>query len=263
MSDEAKGSGATAPEIPPESREPKPASAPAPRAPLKVRLREKYVLEAVPKLLEKFQLRNKMSVPKLKKICLNIGFGKAATENNPKFMEQCVAAMTTICGQKAVITRSRKSISNFKLREGMQVGCRVTLRGTIMYEFFDRLVNVAIPRIRDFRGISPRSFDGRGNFSMGLQEQTVFPEVEVDKVDHIHGMARRLGIAHTHCVVFEDAPLGVEAARRAGMPAVALTTTLPAEAFAGFDNLLAVVADFEGLPWPDILVSPITKGVTR
>ncbi|MCZ7647378.1 MAG: 50S ribosomal protein L5 [Planctomycetota bacterium] len=151
-------------------------------------MRQRYDAEVVPELMKQFGIANKMAVPKLKKICLNMGFGKAATDNNPKLMEQCVADMTTIAGQKAVVTLAKKSVSNFKLREGMKVGCRVTLRGPIMYEFFDRLVNVAIPRIRDFRGLSPRSFDGQGNYSMGLEEQTVFPEVDADKVDALHGM---------------------------------------------------------------------------
>jgi len=151
------------------------------------RMRIKYE-EVRTQLKERLKLRNMMAVPKLQKISLNCGFGRATTENTPKVMEQCLNDLTAITGQKAVLTIARKSISNFKLREGMKVGCRVTLRGTQMYEFFDRLVNVAIPRIRDFRGLSPRSFDGHGNYSMGLQEQTVFPEIEADKVDAIHGM---------------------------------------------------------------------------
>ena len=156
--------------------------------PTVVRLKDKYKSEVVPKLLDKFKLKNANAVPRLMKVCLNMGFGKAATDNNPKVGEQCIADMTTITGQKAVVTLSRKSVSNFKLRENMQVGCRVTLRGPKMYEFLDRLFNVALPRVRDFRGLSPRAFDGRGNYSLGLQEQTVFPEVETDKVDLIHGM---------------------------------------------------------------------------
>jgi len=156
--------------------------------PLSVRLLDRYRSEIVPKYMEKHGIKNKMAVPSLKKICVNVGFGKAATENLPKLMEQCLTDITTITGQKAVVTRSKKSISNFKLRQGMQVGCRVTLRGVTMYEFFDRLVSVAIPRIRDFRGMSPRSFDGRGNYSLGVQEQTVFPEIEADRMDFLHGM---------------------------------------------------------------------------
>jgi large subunit ribosomal protein L5 len=152
------------------------------------RLRLKYEQEVRKQLMERLKLKNVMAVPKLKKICLNCGFGKATAENNPKVMEQCLNDLTAITGQKAVVTVAKKSISNFKLREGMKVGCRVTLRGAQMYEFFDRLVNVAIPRIRDFRGLSPRAFDGRGNYSMGLQEQTVFPEIEADKAEAVHGM---------------------------------------------------------------------------
>jgi large subunit ribosomal protein L5 len=120
-----------------------------------------------------------------------VGFGRLASERAeqaPKIIEQCVNALTAITGQKAVVTTAKKSISNFKVRAGMKVGCRVTLRGARMYEFFDRLVNVAIPRIRDFRGLSPRAFDGRGNYTLGLVEQTVFPEIEADKVDLVHGL---------------------------------------------------------------------------
>jgi large subunit ribosomal protein L5 len=156
--------------------------------PVSLRLREKYHKEVVPALQAKFGLKNKNAVPRLLKVCLNMGFGKAATDNNPKVGEQCVLDMTTISGQKAVVTMSRKAVSNFKLRENMAIGCRVTLRGPKMFEFLDRLFNVALPRVRDFRGISPRAFDGRGNYSLGLQEQTVFPEIETDKTDLIHGM---------------------------------------------------------------------------
>ena len=156
--------------------------------PTTLRLKDKYTKEVVPAMQEKFGLKNKNAVPRLVKVCLNMGFGKAATDNNPKVGEQCVIDMTTITGQKAVVTMSRKAVSNFKLRENMQIGCRVTLRGPKMFEFLDRLFNVALPRVRDFRGISPRAFDGRGNYSLGLQEQTVFPEIESDKTDHIHGM---------------------------------------------------------------------------
>lgn len=157
-------------------------------APTKLRLKDKYSAEVVPALMQKFNLKNKNAVPKLVKVCLNMGFGKAATDNNPKVGEACIADMTNIAGQKAVGTMSTKSVSNFKLRENMLIGCRVTLRGAKMYEFLDRLFNIALPRVRDFRGITPRAFDGRGNYSLGLQEQTVFPEVEADKTDIIHGM---------------------------------------------------------------------------
>jgi large subunit ribosomal protein L5 len=153
-----------------------------------LRLKDKYKGEVIPSLQQKFGLKNPNAVPRLVKICLNMGYGKAATDNNPKVGEQCVADMTTIAGQKAVVTMSTKSVSNFKLRENMAIGCRVTLRGPKMFEFLDRLFNVALPRVRDFRGISPRAFDGRGNYSLGLREQTVFPEIDADKADIIHGM---------------------------------------------------------------------------
>jgi large subunit ribosomal protein L5 len=156
--------------------------------PTRVRLKEKYREEVVPALMQKFSLKNKNAVPRLMKVCLNMGFGKSATENNPKVGEQCVADMSTLTGQRAVVTISRKAVSNFKLRKGLLVGCRVTLRGAKMFEFLDRLFNVALPRVRDFRGVTPRAFDGRGNYSLGLPEQTVFPEIEADKVDLIHGM---------------------------------------------------------------------------
>jgi len=174
--------------------EPKAASkdkAKAPAAPGEkplVRLRSKYEKDIAPSLQEKFKLGSKMAVPKLTKICLSIGFGKAAGENNQKLMEACVTNLTSVSGQKAVVTKAKKSVSNFKLRQGMSIGTRVTLRGPRMYEFLDRLVNVAIPRIRDFRGLSPRAFDGRGNYSMGLQEQVVFPEIDTEKIDAVHGM---------------------------------------------------------------------------
>lgn len=157
-------------------------------APKLLRMKDKYEKEVVPALMTKFGMKNKFAVPKITKICLNMGFGKAAADNNPKVGEACVADMTAISGQRAVVTTSKKSVSNFKLREGMQIGCRVTLRGPKMYEFLDRLFNIALPRVRDFRGISPRSFDGRGNYSVGLHEQTVFPEIEADKTDIHHGM---------------------------------------------------------------------------
>ena len=153
-----------------------------------LRLKDKYSKEVVPQLQQKFGLKNPNAVPRLTKICLNMGYGKAATDNNPKVGEQCLADMTTVSGQKAVPTVATKSVSNFKLREGLQIGCRVTLRGPKMYEFLDRLFNVALPRVRDFRGVSPRSFDGRGNYSLGIKEQSVFPEIDGDKIDIIHGM---------------------------------------------------------------------------
>jgi large subunit ribosomal protein L5 len=156
--------------------------------PAKVRLKDKYASEVVPSLMQKFGFKNKHAVPRLVKVCLNMGFGKAATENNPKAAEVCITDLGMITGQKAVVTVARKSVSNFKLREGMQIGCRVTLRGAKMYEFLDRLFNIGLPRVRDFRGLSPRACDGRGNYSMGLAEQSVFPEIDTDKMEQIHGM---------------------------------------------------------------------------
>ena len=150
------------------------------------RLRDYYIKEVVPSLVKEFNYKNRMQVPKLEKIIVNMGVGEAI--QNIKALESAVADLTMIVGQKPVITKARKSIATFKLRQGMSIGCRVTLRGDMMYEFFDRLVNVALPRVRDFRGISPKSFDGRGNFAVGLKEQIIFPEIDYDKIDKIRGM---------------------------------------------------------------------------
>jgi large subunit ribosomal protein L5 len=186
---DAKGGGAANQPKEKKAKEVRKAPAGGEQVPPKlIRLRDKYQKEVVPALMEKFKLTNKNAAPKVVKVCLNMGYGRAATDNNPKVGEQCVADMTQIAGQKAVVTMSTKAVSNFKLRENMAIGCRVTLRGPKMYEFLDRLFNVALPRVRDFRGISPRAFDGRGNYSLGLQEQSVFPEIEADKIDVIHGM---------------------------------------------------------------------------
>ena len=150
------------------------------------RLKDYYKKEVVPALIKEFNYKNHMQVPKLEKIVVNMGVGEAI--QNIKALDSAVADLSLIVGQKPVITKARKSIATFKLRQGMSIGCRVTLRGDRMYEFFDRLVNVALPRVRDFRGISPRSFDGRGNFALGLKEQIIFPEIEYDKIDKIRGM---------------------------------------------------------------------------
>jgi large subunit ribosomal protein L5 len=147
---------------------------------------EYYKGEVVPALVKRFNYKNVMQVPKLEKICVNVGVGTAI--QNQKLLENAVSEITTITGQKATITRAKKSIAAFKLREGMSIGCRVTLRGDRMYEFFNRLVNTALPRIRDFRGISSKSFDGHGNFTMGLEEQVIFPEIEYDKISEVRGM---------------------------------------------------------------------------
>lgn len=150
------------------------------------RLKEKYTTEVVPSLMEKFQYKNIMEVPKLEKIVLNMGLGEA--RENPKIMESAVEEMGIISGQKPVVTKAKKSVANFKLREEMPVGVKVTLRGKKMYEFFDKLMNISLPRVRDFRGISATSFDGRGNYAMGVKEQLIFPEIDYDKIDSIKGM---------------------------------------------------------------------------
>ena len=150
------------------------------------RLKEFYDSEIVAKMKEKFGYTNPMQVPKLDKIVVNMGVGDA--KENVKVLESAVRDMEIITGQKAVITKSKKSIANFKIREGMPIGCKVTLRGEKMYEFADRLINLALPRVRDFRGVNPNGFDGRGNYSMGIKEQLIFPEIEYDKVDKVRGM---------------------------------------------------------------------------
>ncbi|MFC1712030.1 50S ribosomal protein L5 [Candidatus Poribacteria bacterium] len=147
---------------------------------------EFYRDEVAPALMERFKYGNVMETPKLKKICLNMGVGAAI--QNPKLMDNSVAEMTLLAGQRATITRAKKSVAAFKIREGMVIGCRVTLRSDRMYEFFNRLVNTSLPRIRDFRGVSSSSFDGHGNYSLGLEEQVIFPEIEYDKISEIRGM---------------------------------------------------------------------------
>ena len=151
-----------------------------------VTLKEKYKSELAPKLKEELGLANVMEVPRITKITLNMGVGEALGDK--KVLEHAVADMTKIAGQKPVVTKARRSIANFKVREGWPIGCKVTLRDNHMYEFLDRLVSIAIPRIRDFRGISPKSFDGRGNFAMGITEQIIFPEIDYDQVDALRGM---------------------------------------------------------------------------
>ena len=150
------------------------------------RLKEQYQNEMVDALMKKFGYKNVMQVPKLDKIVINMGVGEA--KENAKVLDSAVRDLEIISGQKAVLTKAKKSIANFKLREGMPIGCKVTLRGERMYEFLDRFFNVALPRVRDFRGINPNSFDGRGNYNMGLKEQLIFPEIEYDKVDKVRGM---------------------------------------------------------------------------
>ena len=152
----------------------------------RARLREIYDNELVAKMIEKFGYKNPMQVPKLDKIVINMGVGEA--KENAKVLEAAVRDLEIIAGQKAVITKSKKSVANFKIREDMPIGCKVTLRGEKMYEFADRLINLALPRVRDFRGVNPNSFDGRGNYAMGIKEQLTFPEIEYDKIDKVRGM---------------------------------------------------------------------------
>ncbi len=153
---------------------------------MSARLREKYKKDVFPALQEKFKYANVMEVPKLEKITLNMGLGDA--KDNPKLLEMAVKEMALIAGQAPVVTKSRKSIANFKVREGMSVGCKVTLRGDRMYEFADKFFNIALPRVRDFKGVSRNSFDGRGNYSMGVKEQLIFPEITYDQVEKVRGM---------------------------------------------------------------------------
>ena len=150
------------------------------------RLKEQYLNEIVPAMEKKFGYTNTMQVPKLNKIVVNMGVGEA--KDNAKLLESAMKDMEIITGQKPVMTTAKKSIANFKIREGMPIGCKVTLRGDRMYEFLDRLVNLALPRVRDFRGVNPNSFDGRGNYAMGIKEQLIFPEIEYDKIDKVRGM---------------------------------------------------------------------------
>lgn len=150
------------------------------------RLKEKYLNDVVPALKGKFGYKSLMQVPKLEKVVLNMGVGDV--KDNPKAMDSAVNDMAIISGQKPVVTKAKKSVAAFKLRQGMNIGCKVTLRGKRMHEFVDKLFNIALPRVRDFRGISPNSFDGRGNYSMGIREQLIFPEINYDKIDKIRGM---------------------------------------------------------------------------
>ncbi len=150
------------------------------------RLIDKYKTEVVPGLVKKFNYTSVMQAPKIEKIVINMGVGDAIA--NPRALEEAVAELTQIAGQKPVITKAKKSIANFKLREGMAIGCKVTLRGEKMYEFYDKLVNIALPRVRDFRGVSSSAFDGRGNFTLGVKEQLIFPEINYDKVNRVRGM---------------------------------------------------------------------------
>ena len=150
------------------------------------RLKDLYYDEIVEAMTKKFGYKNVMEVPKLDKIVINMGVGEA--KDNAKVLESAVADMEAITGQKAVLTKAKNSVANFKIREGMAIGCKTTLRGDKMYEFLDRLVNLALPRVRDFRGVNPNAFDGRGNYALGIKEQFIFPEIEYDKIDKVRGM---------------------------------------------------------------------------
>jgi large subunit ribosomal protein L5 len=150
------------------------------------RLKQQYDQEVIPKMFKEFNYKSRMQVPRLTKIVVNMGLGEAL--QNPKIIDAAAKELAQITGQKPVITKARKSIANFKLREGLNIGCRVTLRRERMFEFLDRLVNIAIPRVRDFKGISPKAFDGRGNFTLGVREQIIFPEIDYDKIEKILGM---------------------------------------------------------------------------
>jgi large subunit ribosomal protein L5 len=150
------------------------------------RLKEQYQNELAKKLQDKFGYKNVMEIPKLDKIVINMGVGEA--KDNAKSLENAVKDLEIIAGQKPVITKAKKSIANFKIREGLNIGCKVTLRGEKMYDFLDRLVNLALPRVRDFRGVNPNAFDGRGNYALGIKEQIIFPEIEYDKIDKVRGM---------------------------------------------------------------------------
>ena len=150
------------------------------------RLSEQYKNEIMDAMMKKFGYKNLMEVPKLNKVVINMGVGEA--KENAKILDSAVKDLETIAGQKAVVTKAKNSVANFKIREGMAIGCKVTLRGEKMYEFVDRLVNLALPRVRDFRGVNPNAFDGRGNYALGIKEQLIFPEIEYDKIDKVRGM---------------------------------------------------------------------------
>ena len=150
------------------------------------RLKEQYQNEIVDAMIKKFGYKNIMEVPKLDKVVINMGVGEA--KDNAKLLESAIADMEKIAGQKAVVTRAKNSVANFKIREGMPIGCKVTLRGEKMYEFVDRLINLSLPRVRDFRGVNPNAFDGRGNYALGIKEQLIFPEIEYDKIDKVRGL---------------------------------------------------------------------------
>lgn len=149
-------------------------------------MKEKYLEEIRPALMKRFAYKNIMQVPRLEKVVINMGVGEG--KDNPKLLDAAVKELSLITGQKPIVTKAKKSVASFKLREGMSIGCKVTLRGEMMYDFINKLINVALPRVRDFRGVSPKSFDGRGNYSLGLKEQIIFPEINYDQVEKVQGM---------------------------------------------------------------------------
>ena len=151
-----------------------------------LRLKEKYIKEIAPAMMERFKYKSVMEIPKLDKVVINMGLGEV--KENPKAIESAIGDLTKITGQKPIVTKAKKSIAAFKLREGMNIGCKVTLRSDKMYAFVDKLINISLPRIRDFHGVSANSFDGRGNYALGLKEQLIFPEIEYDKIDKVRGM---------------------------------------------------------------------------
>jgi len=153
---------------------------------MEARLKEKYKTEVAQAMMQKFGYKNVMEIPKVEKVVINMGVGEAV--GNPKILDAAVGDMTLIAGQKPVVTRAKKSIAAFKIREGMPIGAKVTMRGERMYQFLDKLFNIALPRVRDFRGVSPKAFDGRGNYTLGIKEQLIFPEIDYDKIDKIRGM---------------------------------------------------------------------------
>jgi len=150
------------------------------------RLKEKYINEVVPALMERFHYKNVMEVPRLEKIVINMGLGEA--KDNPKALESAVRELSLITGQKPIVIKAKKSIANFKVRKGMSIGAKVTLRGERMYDFLDKLINISLPRVRDFRGVNPSSFDGRGNYALGIREQLIFPEIDYDMVEGVRGL---------------------------------------------------------------------------
>ena len=150
------------------------------------RMKDRYETQIVPSMMEKFDYKNVNQVPRLEKVIINMGMGDV--KDNPKALDSALRDLSIIAGQKPVVTRAKRSVANFKLREGMNVGAKVTLRGTRMYEFADKLISIALPRVRDFRGVSPKSFDGRGNFALGVKEQLIFPEIDYDQVEKVRGM---------------------------------------------------------------------------